>query len=135
MDLPDPFEQTEPGMELVDPTPRSALAALRDQCDGRLGRSETEDLVLATSEAVTNALHHGSPPVTVRIGTGDSRVVVHVRDSGSGPADPLAGLLPADGSDSAGLGLWLAGQLEIDVALLIDDDDFTVRLRAGSPPA
>jgi anti-sigma regulatory factor (Ser/Thr protein kinase) len=58
--------------------------------------------------------------------------VVHVRDSGPGPADPLAGLTPAArGAADPGLGLWIMHQLDLDVALIKGGDGFTVRLSAG----
>jgi hypothetical protein len=55
-----------------------------------------------------------------------------VHDTGHGPADRLAGLVPAPGSSSGrrlGLGLWVMHQLDIDVALRRTSDGFTVRLR------
>lgn len=85
----------------------------------------------AASEAVTNALIHGVAPVSVRIWTGEDRVVVAVHDEGEGPADPLVGLLPrTDERTASGRGLWLAHQMDIDVALLAGGTGFTVRLRA-----
>jgi len=50
----------------------------------------------------------------------------------TGPADRLAGLVPAPGSISdrrLGLGLWVIHQLGIDVTLRHAHDGFTVRLR------
>jgi anti-sigma regulatory factor (Ser/Thr protein kinase) len=95
----------------------------RDQCD---------DLVLAVSEAVTNAFVYGQPPIRVRMWLGADRVVIDVHDGGRGPADPLAGFLPSRGPDAeSGRGLWLAHRLGIDVDLVAADDGFTVRLRAG----
>ena len=84
------------------------------------------------SEAVNNAVLYGYSPATVRIWAGPDRIVVHVHDHGSGPANPLAGLIPPAGSlADAELGLWLTHQLGIDVALIFSDDGFAVRLRAG----
>jgi hypothetical protein len=63
--------------------------------------------------------------------------VVTVHDKGRGPADPLAGLIPAPGNipdRRLGLGLWAIHQLNIDVALRHADDGFTVRLRSGTIP-
>ena len=76
-------------------------------------------MLLGTSEAVNNAVLYGDPPVTVRIWAGPDRIVVHVHDHGSGPANPLAGLIPpADRLADAELGLWLTHQFDIDVALI-----------------
>ena len=91
-----------------------------------------DDLLLGTSEAATNALLYGGPPTTVRIWAGPDRIVVCVHDHGPGPVNPLAGLCPpASRVEDAELGLWLTCQLAIDVALIYDDDGFTVRLRGG----
>jgi hypothetical protein len=65
------------------------------------------------------------------IAAGD-RVVVTVHDTGRGPADPLAGLVPVPSSTPdrhLGLGLWVMHQLDIDVTLRHASDGFTVRLR------
>jgi anti-sigma regulatory factor (Ser/Thr protein kinase) len=59
-------------------------------------------------------------------------MVVTVHDTGPGPADCLAGLVPAAGSTAdrrLGLGLWVIHQLDINVTLRRADDGFTVRLR------
>ena len=71
-------------------------------------------------------------PVSVRIWAAPGAIVVRVHDSGPGPADRLAGLIPPADGAGYGLGLWLAHQLDIDVALIYEDHEFTVRLRAGT---
>jgi anti-sigma regulatory factor (Ser/Thr protein kinase) len=92
-------------------------------------------LIAGTSEAVSNALCHGTPPSTVRIWAAPDRVVVHVHDTGAGTTDPLAGLVPASPRTStAGWGLWVLHQLDIDAALIHTSEGFTVRLRAGTLP-
>jgi anti-sigma regulatory factor (Ser/Thr protein kinase) len=59
--------------------------------------------------------------------------VVTVHDTGPGPADRLAGLVPAASSSTSdrrlGLGLWVIHQLDVDVTLRRASDGFTVRLR------
>ncbi len=127
----DPLEQTAPALELVGPTPAQVRATVRQLSAGLLRLGQGHDLVLAASEAVTNALIHGVAPVTVRIWIGEDRVVVAVHDEGDGPADPLVGLLPhTDKGTSSGRGLWIAHQLDIDVALFAAGTGFTARLRA-----
>jgi anti-sigma regulatory factor (Ser/Thr protein kinase) len=72
----------------LPPTTRSAgeardfvSAALRSwACDEAL----TADVVLATSELVTNAMEHGRGEITVDIRLIDSRVLLRVRDEGPG---------------------------------------------------
>jgi anti-sigma regulatory factor (Ser/Thr protein kinase) len=129
---PDPLEQTEPTLELLEPTPAEVRATLRRIGAGSLPPDQGQDLVLAASEAVTNALIHGVAPVEVRIWIGEDQIVVAVHDRGEGPTDPLVGLLPRtdDAMSSGGRGLWIAHQLDIDVALVAVGSGFTVRLRA-----
>ena len=54
-----------------------------------------EGLILATSEAVANAIVHGQPPIVLRIWAQPDRMTVTVTDTGAGPTDPFVGLLPA----------------------------------------
>jgi anti-sigma regulatory factor (Ser/Thr protein kinase) len=129
----DPLEQTTPTIELAGSSPAQARQALARIGRGRVPGPILDDLLLGVSEAVTNALIHGRPPATVRIWAALDRIVISVHDHGRGPADPLAGLVPAATSPATpGLGLWLIHQLDIDVALEHADDGFTVRLRGGT---
>jgi anti-sigma regulatory factor (Ser/Thr protein kinase) len=130
--VPDPLEQTTPTIELVDRSAAEARRALTQIGRGRVTDTILDDLLLGVSEAVSNALVHGRPPATVRIWAAPDRIVISVHDQGGGPADPLAGLVPAGNVATLGLGLWLIHQLDIDVALKHADDGFTVRLRGGT---
>lgn len=127
----DLLEATSPLLELRDPTPVRARQAVRRAAIDVIGDDTLDDLLIAVSEAVTNANLHGRPPVAVRVWVAHDRVIVHVQDGGSGPDDPLAGLVPTPKPNGAGLGMWLTHQLGVDVALIADADGFTVRLRAG----
>ena len=130
---PDPLEQSTPLIQLADRPSAEVRHALREVGWGRLPDTVLDDLLLGTSEAVINALLYGDPPVTVRIWATRDRVVVHVHHSGSGPAHPLAGLIPpASNATAADLGLWLTHQLDIDVALIYGDTGFIIRLRGGT---
>jgi anti-sigma regulatory factor (Ser/Thr protein kinase) len=133
--VPDPIEAGAPFTELVDPTPAAARQAVADASRGSLVRPEqVDDLLIAVSEAVANAILHGRPPVAVRMWSAPDRVVVAVSDGGSGPSDPFAGLLPrVKGQDLGGFGLWLTHQLCSHVGFAVTDDGFTLRLVAGSP--
>jgi anti-sigma regulatory factor (Ser/Thr protein kinase) len=129
---PDPLERSTPLIELTGSSTAAARHALVQVSQGRIPEPVLYDLLLGTSEAITNASLHGHPPVTIRIWAAPDRIVVHVHDDGPGPSDPLAGLTsPADDADP-GFGLWLTHQLNIDVALIHGDDGFTIRLRAGT---
>jgi anti-sigma regulatory factor (Ser/Thr protein kinase) len=99
----------------------------------QLDPTDIEHLVFAVSEAVTNALIHGRPPVRFRLWTAPDRFVATVTDRGDGPADPFVGLLPVIDTSSAGLGLWLTHQLCSHVTLDTTDDGFTIRLVVGTP--
>jgi anti-sigma regulatory factor (Ser/Thr protein kinase) len=132
---PDPLEASEPIVELTDRTAADARHALARVGPGRITDTALADLIAGTSEAVSNALCHGVPPSTVRIWAAPDRIVVHVHDTGPGPTDPLAGLVPASHrTSSAGWGLWVLHQLDIDAALIHTSNGFTVRLRAGTLP-
>jgi anti-sigma regulatory factor (Ser/Thr protein kinase) len=132
---PDPLEASPPLVELVNRSAADARHALAQIGPGRIPGTTLDDLLIGISEAVSNAQRHGRPPATVRIWATPGRIVVTVHDKGRGPADHLAGLIPAPGNTPGrglGLGLWAMHQLDIDVALRHADDGFTVRLRSGT---
>ncbi|GIF76087.1 sensor histidine kinase [Asanoa siamensis] len=128
----DPLQEGPPLITLVSPTAAEARHAVR-AVDPGLPLDEIEELVIAVSEVVTNALRHGVPPVLVRYWSGFDRVVVAVTDGGSGPTDPFAGLLPSRDSATGGLGLWITHQSCNYVAFSRDESSFTLRLTAGNP--
>ncbi|MEQ0559765.1 sensor histidine kinase [Amycolatopsis sp. NEAU-NG30] len=130
---PYPVQQTAPLVELIDPQPPAARRAVLDFDRTGLPAAELDDLVLAVSEIVDNALRHGRPPVRFRLWAGPGQMVVTVHDTGDGVGDPFAGLLPAD-RHIGGRGLWIAHQICSQVTLHRDDTGFTVRLTAGRPP-
>jgi anti-sigma regulatory factor (Ser/Thr protein kinase) len=78
-----------------------------------LGGIEVDDLACAVSEAVTNGICHGRPPIRVRLWAAPNRVVAAVTDQGDGPTNPFVGLLPTTGTSSTGLSLWLAHQMSL----------------------
>jgi anti-sigma regulatory factor (Ser/Thr protein kinase) len=133
----DSLEATSPDVSLVDASLNRTRQRVADAVRGRIDPGTCEDLLFALSEAVLNAELHGRPPVTVRAWTAPDRVVVRVHDTGPGPDDPLAGLVPVpEGTAGAGLGLWLCHQRAgVELALVTDDDGFAVRVRAGRLPA
>lgn len=126
----DPIEQSRPAVTLADPSEANARHAVQEIGHGRLSDETLADLLLGVSEAVSNAHLHGRPPVSVEAWAAADRIVVRVRDAGSGPTDPLVGLRPTTESESGnGIGLWLVHQLTIDIDLLYEDGSFTIRLR------
>lgn len=131
--LLDPVQRTAPLVELTDPSPAEARAAVLAADRGQVPADDVEDLMVAVSEMVTNALRHGLAPACMRLWSGPDRIVVTVQDRGDGPKDPYAGLLPAGDGTTGGLGLWISHQSCNHVTLHRDDDGFTVRLTAGNP--
>ncbi|MER7459945.1 sensor histidine kinase [Micromonospora sp. NPDC126480] len=129
---PDPVQATRPAIELYDPTAAEARAAVQRVDPGRLPVDHLEDLVVAVSETVTNALRHGEPPVRLRVWAAADRIVVTVSDAGSGPADPFAGMLPVGDGAPGGLGMWITYQSCNHVSRHRGPDGFTLRLTAGS---
>ncbi len=129
---PDPLEDSVPALVLSDPSPAQVRPALTSIGGGRISDTALEKLMLGVEEAVSNARRHGRPPLTARIWAGSGRMLIHVHDTGPGPADPLAGLVPVWARPGQpGGGLWLIHMLGLDAALIRSRDGFTVRLAAG----
>lgn len=73
-------------------------------------------LVQAIENLIGNALHHGAPPVEVRIGSAGGMARVEVTDAGDGvPSEVLERLFErfstGDGGKGTGLGLYIAREL------------------------
>jgi anti-sigma regulatory factor (Ser/Thr protein kinase) len=131
---PDPIEQETPSAQLIDPSPAAARAAIAGFAgQTRLPAHDVENVVLATHEAVSNALLHGRPPVVLRLWVRPGGLTVTVTDTGIGPSDPFVGLLPPTPPNGAGLGLWISHQL-VDVTHRRHPDGYTVRLAAAALP-
>lgn len=132
----DPLESLAPALVLTDPSAFQTRHAVTSIGHGRLAGAALRDMVIGVSEAVSNAWRHGRPPVTVRIWAVPGRMLVRVHDTGRGPGDPLAGLVPAWAQPGLrGAGLWLIRTLGLDAALIRSRDGFAVRLAAGQPYA
>jgi len=101
-----------------------AIVAAQGRAAG-LNRLAVEELALAVSEVVTNALVHGRAPRHVWTYVADGRFVCRLEDGGSGLRDPLAGYFPPDPRSLGGRGLWLARQL-CDVVEIASDAEGTI---------
>jgi anti-sigma regulatory factor (Ser/Thr protein kinase) len=130
---PDPVQLSTPFAELLDPAPVLARQAVRDAGPGRVSPDQVDDLIVAVSEVVTNAMVHGRGPVRMRVWNGGDRIVVTVTDAGPGPKDPFAGLLPAGDTATGGRGLWITNQSVNSVSYGRTPDGFAIRLIAGNP--
>jgi len=129
---PDPLEDSVPAFVMSDPSPAQVRHVLTVIGGGRVSGTALEALMIGVGEAIGNARRHGGPPVTARIWAGSGRILIHVHDTGPGPADPLAGLVPVRASPGLrGGGLWRIHMLGLDAALIRSRDGFTVRLAAG----
>jgi anti-sigma regulatory factor (Ser/Thr protein kinase) len=92
------------------------------------------DMVVATTEILTNALTHGQGVRAVRAGRLHGRYACEVVDRGPGFEDPSAGYVPprrSGGSGaSGGSGLWVARQLTWDLDFFWGPEGFTTRITA-----
>jgi anti-sigma regulatory factor (Ser/Thr protein kinase) len=86
------------------------------------------DMLLAATEAFTNACAHGGGPTALAAGTADGWFVCEVSDAGPGLDDPLAGYLPPGQSAGLGNGLWVARQLVSRLELIPLDPGLKARL-------
>ena len=69
------------------------------------GAPVSDDLLLVTSELVTNAVRHGRGEVEVRVDVGPSAVRIEVVDEGGVVVPEPPGVLPVDGPGGWGLHL------------------------------
>jgi anti-sigma regulatory factor (Ser/Thr protein kinase) len=109
--VPDPLEDTEPTLALVDLEDMRVLrrALHRVLADTALSPDAAQDFVLAIDEVTANAAEHGIPPVDVRLWATPGRLLCAVTDRGTAFDDPLLGYGPAHGDMAVGgMGLWLA---------------------------
>jgi len=128
---PDPLARSAPALEMTNPAPARIRRAVTSIGHGQISATLLRDLEVGASEVVSNAWQHGRPPVTARIWAASGQVLVEIHDAGPGPADPLAGLIPAWANwDFQPSGLWLIHMLDLDVQLIRSPGGFTVRLAA-----
>lgn len=83
-----------------------------------------DDLLVAVSELVNNAVRHGAGHPELRLWTEPASIVVEVHNDGV-LADPLAGRRRPDEVEGRGWGLWLVNQL-CDLVQLDTGDGITV---------
>lgn len=146
-DFRDPFEELAALAAVVPPPAGATTLDCSDESDVALVRRTVrttgsrdgldpgvlDDLEVAVSEVLTNALLHGSPPTLVHLYEEADMWVCHVQDGGGLPVDPLAGVVPPDEPSDHGYGLWLARQLVAAVDVGSDLTGTHVRLHARRP--
>ncbi len=114
---------------------RLAAAARRLAISGE----DLDSVLLAFSEAVTNALIHGRSNsrkcVHVDVGTEDGRLIIEVRDHGRGFHPKSVELPPPDCMCEGGRGLYLMRVLMDEVEWLPGPSGTTVRMTKRCIPA
>jgi anti-sigma regulatory factor (Ser/Thr protein kinase) len=109
---------------------------LRDRARAAgLSRTDTDFLLMAAGELITNALVHGQVPRNMWVYTDGDKLVCQVHDSGPGPADPLVAYLVPEQRAPHGQGFWLARQLSDSLDLATDDTGTHARLSVKLPAA
>lgn len=87
------------------------------------------DLVLATNEAVVNAVSYGGGQGVLRVWADDGAVYCDIRDFGRGvPMDRLDGGDPPPAQQPGGWGIWLIRRLADKVAFTTGPGGTTVRI-------
>ena len=131
------------------PAPESAVVAralVREEADRHgLDESAVWDLMLATTEAVANAIEHGAPcaeGIRLVIGPCDIGMMVQVRDCGRGHIDPAlaartvdAGFTDAVLDSSRGRGLPIIAAVTDRLELSSGGPPTWVRFQKQSSPA
>ena len=83
------------------PDARSFVASVLES----KGVPVTDDVLLVTSELVTNAVRHGEGEIEVRVDVGHRAVRLEVLDEGSAAVPEPPGVMPVDGPGGWGLHL------------------------------
>jgi serine/threonine-protein kinase RsbW len=128
-------------MEISIPASPSRLAGLRQAVRADLRRVSDEvadDVVLALSEAATNAVLHGSSagqPIQVVVHVSDDWVEASVLDHGPQPPPGLPADSDTDELRAGGRGLWLLRRLVDEVRLERVKLGTRVTLRRAIRPA
>ena len=128
-------------MEVSVPASPSRLAGLRQAVRADLGGVSDEvadDVVLALSEAATNAVLHGSSggqPIQVVVHVNDDWVEASVLDHGPQPPSGFPAASDTDELRAGGRGLWLLRQLVDEVRLERVKLGTRVTLRRAIGPA
>lgn len=104
---PDPLQDRSPTSVLLDPSPSAARDAARSAAHAAgLGARRTEDVLVVTSELVTNAIRYAAPPVSLRL-IRDDTLICEVSDTGNASPRPRH----ARTTDEGGRGLMIVAQI------------------------
>ncbi|MEH0936976.1 anti-sigma factor RsbA family regulatory protein [Micromonospora psammae] len=127
-----------PGHAATMPVTAAGLGALRaavaaDAHAAGLPADRTDDLRIVITELATNAISHAGGPATARWWLTAGALACEVSAAG-GPADPLAGRIPAAATAERGRGLLLVHQLCDLVDVGSAGGTTTVRVHLALPP-
>lgn len=128
---PAPVPQVvELDVELTGPGELARLRRLLGSwADGHAVKGDdAHDVLIAVSEAATNALQHGAPPVRVQAFTDGGAARVRVHNPGSAAVFATAGYHHPNTAGGGGIGLWVARQLADVVTTHTDTAGTTVEL-------
>ena len=103
----------DPDVELaIGPSVREGRLAFASTAAAYgLPQPRVDQLTVAISEVLTNAVVHGGGTARLRIWRGTGRLTCVVEDGGAGSDDPLLGYVPPLPGAMGGYGLWLTRQL------------------------
>jgi anti-sigma regulatory factor (Ser/Thr protein kinase) len=124
----DGYEPTEPALArleaALDPAPDAAASLRFDDrpaparefvaaqgVAAGLPEGAVDDLRVAATEIITNAILHGRRPHWVHVWTVGEELLCEVQDGGAGIESSLTGYLVPDVEASSGRGVWIARQL------------------------
>ena len=92
-----------------------------------------DDIALLVSELFTNALQHGSGPITLDLNVEGRGIYVRVADRGGGR--PAIRPLDLSGGEPGGWGLRMVDQLSDQWGTRVEDGTTVVWLRKALPPS
>lgn len=115
------------------------LRDLRGFVAERAGRHDLapatlNNLLIAVTETATNALTHGTPPVTLRLWTTTDDMICEITDHGHWQPDPLLGLLPPTTTPPR-FGLWGVRMLTDLIQIRTCQPGTALRLHTRLPPS
>ncbi|WP_052745986.1 sensor histidine kinase [Allosalinactinospora lopnorensis] len=92
----------------VDPTDLHAVRSFVAEQARRYGMTQgpLQDLLVAVTEVVTNAIRHGTTPVTLRSWPVDSDLFCEIVDSGNWQPNEFLGWMPPESASDKEFGLW-----------------------------
>lgn len=111
---------------------RGVRQLVSSYAEGSLGKTRTDDLVLAVNELATNSVRHGGGEGTLRMWMDENVLVCEVHDAGH-IADPQVGQAPPTPDQPSGRGLWVVNHLADLVQIRSSPTGTVVRVHMRLP--